>query len=157
MVLDIEKFIKEQIKNIEENVGSNYTISALSGGVDSSVVAVLAYEAGIKIGNYFVDDFFRKKDEYKFIKNALAKRGIDVKCYDAKERMFNALEGISDNDKKRPIFIREFYGIFGELIKQSKATHLFQGTNKADEKCLKKANYNTMLEFLFKNMVLNML
>jgi len=138
MVLDIEKFIKEQIKNIEENVGSNYTISALSGGVDSSVVAVLAYEAGIKIGNYFVDDFFRKKDEYKFIKNALAKRGIDVKCYDAKERMFNALEGISDNDKKRPIFIREFYGIFGELIKQSKATHLFQGTNKADEKMFEK-------------------
>jgi len=136
--LNPEEFIEEKVNEISDIVGDNYAINALSGGVDSSVVAVLAQEAGINVEHYFIDDFFRKKDEYEFVRDALAKRGVKVKCYDARVRMLNALEGVFENDKKRPIFIKEFYGIFGELIQESNAIHLLQGTNQADKKMFEK-------------------
>lgn len=137
--MECDKFIEEQIKKISEKVGDKTAICALSGGVDSSAVAVLAHKAiGDKLKNYFIDDYFRKKDEYAFVRDTFAKLGIEVQLCDIQEKMLGALKGISDNNEKRPVFRKVFYETFGGLVKENGSRYLLQGTIKADKKMLEK-------------------
>lgn len=135
---NLEKFIEEKTREISSIVGDALSIMALSGGTDSSVVAMLNRLAGIKIENYFIDDSLRKKDEYIFVRDTFAELGIEVHCYNIQDKMFGALKGVSDNIEKRVKFRTIFYKSFGELIQKNNATYLFQGTNQADKKMKKK-------------------
>lgn len=136
--MDYRNFIDKKIKEIKEGVKDEKSICAFSGGVDSSVTAVLAHKAGINIENYFIDDYFRKKDEYKFVRDSFASLGIDVQLCDIQNQMLKALEGVSDNTQKRPIFREVFYKTFGKLIQETGAKYLLQGTIKADKKMYDK-------------------
>ncbi|MBU0958568.1 MAG: 7-cyano-7-deazaguanine synthase [Nanoarchaeota archaeon] len=128
-----EGFINQKIEEIKNKVGNGKAVVALSGGVDSSVVAVLAHRAlGENLEAYFIDDYLRKKEEYEFVREIFARVGINVKLCDVKEEMLMALEGVSDNTEKRPIFRKVFYNTFGKLVQQSGAKCFLQGTNKAD-------------------------
>jgi len=127
-----------EMEKIKERVCGERVISALSGGVDSSVATILAYRAGVDLEAYFIDDYFRKKDEYTFVKEVFADLGIEVQLCDIQNEMLNAFKGISDNTQKRPIFRKIFYETFGKLIQEKGGRYLLQGTIKADKKMYEK-------------------
>lgn len=145
-----KKFVRDSEDLIIKKTRYEKTIVALSGGVDSSVVAVLAHKIlGENLIPIYIDDFFRKKNEYEFVKNIFSELGIDVKLCDIKDKMLSALEGITDNNEKRLIFRDVFYKAFGEEIKKIQSEYLLQGTIKADEKMLEKGQqqHNVGIDF----------
>ena len=143
------QFIDEQKKAISEQVGDAKVICALSGGVDSSVATVLAHEAGVDVENFFIDDYLRKKDEYAFVRDAFAKMDIKVGLCDIKDEMMSALEGVSDNTQKRPIFRRVFYDAFGKLVREKNVRYFLQGTIKADRKMYAKGQLQHNVDIPF--------
>ena len=137
--MDHKGFIDNGIKNIREQVGSEKGLVALSGGVDSSVVAIMAHKAlGDKLEAYFIDDYFRKKDEYEFVKRIFEGQGIDVRLCDIRNEMFKKLEGVSDNSIKRPLFKDVTFRALGKVYEEIGAKYFFLGTNKADKKMFEK-------------------
>ena len=148
--MEYKDFIEEKINEIKNKIGDEKAIVALSGGVDSSVVAVFCNRAlGKNMEAYFIDDYFRKKEEYLFVKNIFASLDINVNLCDIQEEMLAALGGVSNNSEKRPIFRRVFYETFGDLIKRTGAKYLLQGTNKADQEMLARGQlqHNVGIQF----------
>ncbi|BAF70447.1 glutamine-hydrolyzing GMP synthase [Nitratiruptor sp. SB155-2] len=128
---DMGHFAKEQIEKIRQRVGEDKVLCALSGGVDSSVVTALLYEAiGDKLIPVFVDNGLlregeREKVEYVF-KNMLK---VPLIVVDAKERFLNALQGITDPEQKRKIIGHTFIEVFEEEAKKhTDVKYLAQGT-----------------------------
>ena len=100
--MDTQKFIEKKVKEIKQAVGDNIAINALSGGVDSSVVAILAHKAlGNKIKNIFLDDGLMRQNEPQTIKASFEKIGIKVEVKDVSDRFFAALKGQEDGETKR--------------------------------------------------------
>ncbi|MBW2976278.1 7-cyano-7-deazaguanine synthase [Candidatus Woesearchaeota archaeon] len=131
--MDVKKFIGEKVKEIKEAVGSDTAVNALSGGVDSSVVAILAHKAlGDKVKNIFLDDGMMRENEPETIKSSFEKLGIKVEVKDVSERFFGALKGVEEGEKKRKIFRDTFYRVLGEAVREKKAKCLLQGTIKPD-------------------------
>jgi GMP synthase (glutamine-hydrolysing) len=133
--LNPEAFINEQIAAIRDAVPDGICINALSGGVDSSVVTLLGHRAlGDRLKTYFVENGLMRQDEAQQIVKWFADLGVKVEIIDAQERFFAALEGITDPEEKREQGITQvFYrDVFGDLVKQSGAKVLLQGTNFTD-------------------------
>lgn len=131
--MDVKKFIEEKVKEIKKIVGNDTAVNALSGGVDSSVVAILAYKAlGDKVKNIFLDDGMMRENEPQTIKSSFAKIGIKVEVKNVSERFFDVLKGEEDGEKKRKIFRDTFYKVLGEAVKETGAKCLLQGTIKPD-------------------------
>ncbi len=126
-----QKFIDEQVALIRQQVGDKKVLLALSGGVDSSVVAALLIKA---IGKQLVcvhvnHGLMRKNESENVIK--LFKDGLDANLIyvDATERFLNLLAGVSDPEKKRKIIGGEFINVFAdEARKLDDVTFLAQGT-----------------------------
>lgn len=127
----MKKFIEEQIQEIREQVGDRKAICALSGGVDSSVAAVLVHEAiGDRLTCVFVDHGLLRKGEREAVEKTF-RTGfhMDLIVVDAKDRFLNKLEGVADPERKRMIIGEEFIRVFEE--EQSKLSgydFLVQGT-----------------------------
>ena len=128
---DMGHFAKEQIEKIREKVGNDKVLCALSGGVDSSVVTALLYEAiGDKLIPVFVDNGLlrageREKVEHVF-KNILK---VPLIVIDASEKFLKKLEGVSDPEKKRKIIGHTFIKVFEKEAKKHKnVKFLAQGT-----------------------------
>ncbi|MBW2980461.1 ExsB family transcriptional regulator [Candidatus Woesearchaeota archaeon] len=131
--MDVNKFIEEKIKEIKDVVGDDVAVNALSGGVDSSVVAILGHKAlGDKIKNIFLNTGMMRENEPETIKERFAQIGINVELKDVSNRFFEALKGEEDGEKKRKIFRDTFYKVLGEAVKESGAKCLLQGTIKPD-------------------------
>ena len=131
--MDVNRFIEEKIKEIKEVVGSEVAVNALSGGVDSSVVAILAHKAlGDNIKNIFLNTGMMRENEPETIQSSFEKLGIKVEIKDVSNRFFEALKGEEDGEKKRKIFRDTFYKVLGEAVKESGAKCLLQGTIKPD-------------------------
>ena len=131
--MDTAKFIARQVEEIKQTVGSGKAISALSGGVDSSVCTMLAARAlGNKIKSIFIDDGLMREDEPKDVQKAFAALGVKVEIIDAESEFFAALKGKIDPERKRKAFRNMFYSVFGRAVKKSGARFLIQGTIKAD-------------------------
>jgi GMP synthase (glutamine-hydrolysing) len=131
--VDYQQFARDQIAHIRETVGDGKAISALSGGVDSSVATVLAHEAiGDRLETIFIDDGLMRQDEPQWVRDAFADLGIEVQVTDAADRFFDALKGITDPEEKRKAFRNTFYTVFGEAVKGIDAAYLIQGTIAAD-------------------------
>jgi len=125
------KFLKIKINEIKTQVGDKKVLCALSGGVDSSVVTALLYEAiGDNLIPIFVDNGLlregeREKIEYTF-KNLLK---VPLVVVDARELFLNKLKGIKDPEQKRKIIGHTFIEVFdSETSKHSDITFLAQGT-----------------------------
>ncbi len=129
-----KKFVDEQVSKIRKTVGTGIAISALSGGVDSSVVTALAHRAlGRKLKTYFIDNGIMRKDEPKEVAALFKKMGIPVTIISARKQFFDAMKGITDPEKKREAITQTFYKkVFRDLILKSKATFLLQGTILTD-------------------------
>jgi GMP synthase (glutamine-hydrolysing) len=129
-----EKFIEEQVAQLKKTVGDGIAINALSGGVDSSVVTLIAHKAlGKNLKTYFIENGIMRQGEPEHIVSMFKDMGVPVDLIDAKEQFFGALKGLSDPEEKREAITQTFYkDVFGQLVKDSNAKYLLQGTNYTD-------------------------
>jgi GMP synthase (glutamine-hydrolysing) len=109
-------FIVETTEAIRTKVGHNRAICALSGGVDSTVAAVLVHRAmGDRLTNIFVNTGMLRKNEFAETLEMLRDRlGLGVIGVDASDRFLNKLVGVTDPEQKRKIIGREFIAVFAE-------------------------------------------
>ena len=127
----LTNYIDKTIAEIKETVGTQKVILGLSGGVDSSVAAVLIHKAiGDQLTCIFVDTGLLRKDEdEKVMKNYGDHFHLNIKLIDAKERFLSKLKGISDPEEKRKAIGNEFVAVFDEEShKIEGAKFLAQGT-----------------------------
>lgn len=125
-----ELFVEKSVKALKEEIGNEQVILGLSGGVDSSVAAVLLDRAiGKNLYCIFVNHGLLRKNEYDEVLNSYKGMGLNVKGVDASERFFNALKGITDPEEKRKTIGKVFVDVFDEESKRvENAKWLGQGT-----------------------------
>jgi len=131
----MKNYIDLEVKKIREEVKDKKVLLGLSGGVDSSVAAVLIHEAiGDNLTCMFVDHGLLRKDEAKQVMDLFTEKfHINVVKVDAKDRFFSKLAGVSDPEKKRKIIGNEFVYVFDEeSAKLGKFDYLAQGTLYTD-------------------------
>lgn len=124
-------FIDEQIEAIRAKVGSDKVLCALSGGVDSTVVATLIHKAiGDQLLCVFVDNGLLRKDEFNEVLELYTRDlHLPVKGVDASELFISRLTGVSDPEKKRKIIGNTFIDVFEkEIGDQAEFKFLAQGT-----------------------------
>jgi GMP synthase (glutamine-hydrolysing) len=126
-MVNVEEFVKNAIEEIKEKVGDGKAIIALSGGVDSSVCAVLAYKAiGDRLIPVFVDTGLMREGEPERIKEVFGHMGLVF--VDAREEFFKALKGVIDPEEKRKVIGELFVRIFEKVAEEHEADYLIQGT-----------------------------
>ncbi|CDN45457.1 Putative GMP synthase [glutamine-hydrolyzing] [Paenibacillus sp. P22] len=132
----METFIEDAVRDIQEKVGeTGRVLCALSGGVDSSVVAMLVHKAiGDRLTCMFIDHgLLRKGEADSVMETFVGKFGIEVIKIDASERFLGKLKGVDDPEKKRKIIGNEFIYLFQEESeKLANYEFLAQGTLYTD-------------------------
>ena len=123
-------FVDTTVAELKEQVGNDRVILGLSGGVDSSVAAVLLHRAiGKNLTCIFVDHGLLRKNEFKNVMHDYECLGLNVIGVDASEKFFKDLEGVTDPEQKRKIIGRDFVEVFNaEAHKITDAKWLAQGT-----------------------------
>jgi len=132
--MDCKKFVEEQIADIKKTVGEAKAITALSGGVDSSLTTVLGHRAlGDRLKVVFIDNALMRQGEPRRVVKIFASLGITVQLVDAQEEFLSALAGLTDPEEKRQAITDTFYSkVFARLVKQSGARFLLHGTILTD-------------------------
>jgi len=125
-----DNFVQDSIQNIRQTVGKENVILGLSGGVDSSVAALLLHEAiGSQLYCIFVDNGLLRKNEYRDVLHSYRDMGLQVKGVDVKDRFYAGLDEVSDPELKRKAIGRIFIEVFEEEAhKIENAGFLGQGT-----------------------------
>ncbi len=123
-------FIATTIEELKEQLGDDKVILALSGGVDSSVTAVLLHRAiGKNLTCIFVDHGLLRKNEFETVLDNYAHLGLNVIGVDAKQHFYTKLEGVTDSEEKRKIIGKGFIDVFEkEAYKLQNIKWLAQGT-----------------------------
>jgi len=127
----VGNFIEESINNIKKQVGNGKVITALSGGVDSAVVARIIHRAiGDQLTCIFVDHGLMRREEVERTFNVFRlNMGMNIILVSAAERFLTRLQGVTDPEKKRRIIGEEFIAVFEEeAAKLGKVDFLAQGT-----------------------------
>jgi len=121
-----DRFIPKAIEKIKEQAAGK-TIIALSGGVDSSVCAVLAHRAiGELLIPIYIDTGLMRKGETERIREIF--EDFNLQVVDAKDRFLEALVGIKDPEEKRKVIGEAFIRVFEEEAREINAKYLIQGT-----------------------------
>jgi GMP synthase (glutamine-hydrolysing) len=124
--------VDEAIEELQKKINDT-AIIACSGGIDSSVAAVLAHRAvGSLLHCVYVDTGFMRKNESEEVAQMFAEMGINLKVVDASERFFSNLQGVIDPEHKRKIIGEQFIRVFEEEQKICGAKFLVQGTIAPD-------------------------
>jgi GMP synthase (glutamine-hydrolysing) len=125
-----DSFVEMTLKEIQEKVGQDKVILGLSGGVDSSVAALLLHRAiGDQLNCIFVNNGLLRKNEFEEVLEQYSGMGLNVKGVDASDQFLDALDGISDPETKRKIIGKIFIDVFdAESQKVEGARWLGQGT-----------------------------
>ncbi|WP_254767163.1 glutamine-hydrolyzing GMP synthase [Salinilacihabitans rarus] len=127
-MVDVETFVPEAIAEIEAEVGDADAVIALSGGVDSSVAAALAYEAiGDRLTPVYVDTGLMRKGETEQIRETFSYME-SLRIVDAEDRFLDALEGVTDPEEKRAVIGEQFIREFEREATDADADYLVQGT-----------------------------
>ena len=125
-----DSFVEETVANLKSQLTNDKVVLGLSGGVDSTVAAILLNKAiGKNLYCIFVNNGLLRKDEFNSVLKQYEGMGLNVKGVDASDRFLNALAGIDDPEKKRKAIGRVFIEVFddeAQLIKDVK--WLAQGT-----------------------------
>lgn len=125
-----DSFIETTISDLKNKLGHDKVILGLSGGVDSSVAAMLLHKAiGKNLHCIFVDNGLLRKNEFETVLDSYKHMGLNVKGVDAKTKFYSALNGVSDPEKKRKAIGKIFIDVFDEESKLvNDAGWLAQGT-----------------------------
>ena len=127
----MRSFIEKSVEEIRETVGTERVLCALSGGVDSSVTALLVHEAiGDRLICVFVDNGLLRRGETESVVQTFREDlKVKVIAVDASDRFLHALKGVTDPEEKRRIIGAEFIGVFEEEAKKlGRFVFLAQGT-----------------------------
>ena len=127
----MSSFVQDSIKSLKEKIGDRKALCALSGGVDSSVAAVLLSKAiGKNLTCIFVDHGLLRKNEGDEVEEIFTKNyNLNFVRVNAKDRFLNKLSGVTDPEKKRKIIGEEFIRVFEEEARKIGAVDfLVQGT-----------------------------
>ncbi|MBL7072400.1 MAG: glutamine-hydrolyzing GMP synthase [Candidatus Omnitrophica bacterium] len=127
----MKSFIEKKINDIRELVGEDQVVLGLSGGVDSTVSAVLLHKAlGDKLHCIFVDNGLLRKNEKERVKDIFEKNiKLDLHVASKEDKFLDALKGVTDPEKKRKIIGRTFIQVFEDSAKTLKdVKFLAQGT-----------------------------
>jgi GMP synthase (glutamine-hydrolysing) len=125
-----DSFAESTIKEIKEKVGEDKVVLGLSGGVDSTVAAVLLHKAiGANLHCIFVNNGLLRKNEFTDVLKQYEGMGLNVKGVDATDRFMTALAGLSDPEEKRKAIGNAFIEVFDTEANQiTDAKWLAQGT-----------------------------
>jgi GMP synthase (glutamine-hydrolysing) len=123
-------FIDETVANIRQTVGNDQVILGLSGGVDSSVAALLLHKAiGKQLHCIFIDNGLLRKNEFALVQDAYKQLDLNVIAVDSSQQFYDALKGLTDPEDKRKAIGRVFVEVFQEeSLKIKDAKWLAQGT-----------------------------
>jgi GMP synthase (glutamine-hydrolysing) len=123
-------FIDSTVQSLRDQLGNDKVVLGLSGGVDSSVAAVLIHKAiGKNLTCIFVDNGLLRKNEFEDVLASYKNMGLNVKGVDAKDLFYSALKGLSDPEAKRKAIGKTFIDVFdAEAHKISDVRWLGQGT-----------------------------
>lgn len=123
-------FVKDSIEHIRSAAGNSKVIMALSGGVDSTVAAVLIHKAiGNRLNNIFVNTGLLRLNEFEQVLDTYQSIGLNVRGVDVKEKFYSALAGHPAPEEKRKIIGKAFIEVFENQAKQVEGIEfLGQGT-----------------------------
>lgn len=123
-------FVETTVAQLRKQVGDDTVVLGLSGGVDSTVAAVLLNKAiGNRLHCIFVDNGLLRKNEFQSVLESYRDMGLNVKGVDARERFYQALSGVTEPEKKRKAIGKTFVDVFDAEAKQiTDARWLAQGT-----------------------------
>ena len=125
-----EHFIQTTVERVRAQVGTGHAICGLSGGVDSSVAAVLVQRAiGDRLTCIFVNNGVLRKDEFAKVQKTMREQlGLNVVAVDASERFLTKLAGVTDPETKRKVIGNEFIAVFDDEAKK-----IFEAEKSAGE------------------------
>ncbi len=123
-------FVDDAVHSLRKQIGDDKVLLGLSGGVDSSVAAMLLKKAiGDRLLCFFIDNGLLRKHEFEEVLASYKGMGLNVEGVDAKERFWSALAGVSDPEKKRKAIGRVFVEVFEEeSLAHPEVKWLAQGT-----------------------------
>jgi len=128
---NMSSYVDEAVERIRDRVGEANVVCGLSGGVDSSVAAMLVHRAvGDQLTCIFVDNGVLRKDEARQVMERFSQKlSLKVIAVDASARFLDKLEGVEDPERKRKIIGNEFIAVFAEQAERIPNAHfLAQGT-----------------------------
>jgi len=125
-----ESFVEMTVRSLREQIGDDRVVLGLSGGVDSSVAALLLDRAiGDRLTSIFVDNGLLRKNEYESVLEAYKRMGLNVRGVDASAAFVGGLQGVDDPETKRKIIGRIFIEVFDrEAHSVQNVKWLAQGT-----------------------------
>ena len=108
-------FVEDTVSQLKEKLGNDKVVLGISGGVDSTVAAVLLNKAiGTNLYCIFVDNGLLRKNEFESVLKQYNGMGLNVKGVDSKEKFYEVLSGLSDPEKKRKAIGAKFIDVFDE-------------------------------------------
>lgn len=117
-----DSFVENTVAALKQELGDDHVIMALSGGVDSTVAAVLLHRAiGANLHCVFVDHGLLRKGEFEQVLDSYQHMGLNIKGINAKDKFYGQLAGISEPEKKRKIIGGAFIEVFDEAAHQVQA------------------------------------
>jgi GMP synthase (glutamine-hydrolysing) len=110
-----DSFVEHSVQSLKLRLGDDKVVMALSGGVDSTVAAILVHQAiGKNLYCIFVDNGLLRKDEYEEVLHSYQDMGLNIKGVDSKAHFYSSLDGLSEPEAKRKAIGKSFIEIFDQ-------------------------------------------